>query len=193
MEAAIHIIDDDCEVRKALQWLFESVDLHVKTYQSASDFLTTFNSSLRGCIVMDVRMPGMSGLELLDQLNTLNNNLPVIVMTGHGDVPMAVRVMKAGAVDFILKPINEQMLLEAIYKNLHRSTEKVKKSSPSMALLTQREQEVMALIIEGKYNKEIAADLNISISTVEAHRSHIMDKFQAKNMAQLIKAYYQIS
>lgn len=188
----IHIIDDDREIRKALQWLFESVELKVKTYENAKKFLEKYNASLRGCIILDVRMPYMTGLELLDRLNALNNRVPIIIITGHGDIPMAVRAMKSGAIEFIVKPINHQALLEIVYQYLSQPTNILEKKSPQVALLTSREQEVMDLIAEGKYNKEIASDLKISISTVEAHRSRIMEKFQVKNLAQLIKKYYQI-
>lgn len=190
----IYVVDDDPEICKALQWLFESVDLNVKTYSCAKKFMSDFNQEMRGCLIVDVRMPFMSGLELVDKLNSLNSKLPIIVITGHGDIPMAVRAMKAGAIEFILKPINDQDLLETIYKCFNQQPEKIKpRSSEKINLLTQREKEVMNLIVEGKYNKEIAYELNISISTVEAHRSRIMDKFDAKNLAQLIKAFYQIS
>lgn len=190
-QTAVHIIDDDPEVCKALKWLFESVELNVKTYENANYFLSSYNPSLSGCIILDVRMPCMTGLELLDKLNALNNRLPIIIMTGHGDIPMTVRAMKAGAIDFVVKPVNDQNLLEIVYKYL--TPPKVKKETiPKTISLTPREQQVMQLITEGKYNKEIAYELKISISTVEAHRSNIMDKYQAKNLAQLIKMYYQI-
>ena len=192
-EIAIHVIDDDPEICEAMRWLFESVELNVNTYESAKKFLSLYTHSLRGCLIIDIRMPYMSGLELLDHLNALENKLPVIVITGHGDIPMAVRAMKAGAIDFILKPINDQDLLETIYKCLHQLPETTKiTASSNTTLLTKREQEVVNLIVEGKYNKEIAYLLNISLSTVEAHRARIMDKFQARNLAQLIKKYYQI-
>lgn len=190
---AIHVIDDDPEICKAMQWLFESVELNVITYPSAKKFLASYNQTLRGCLIIDIRMPYMSGLELLDKLNSLNNTLPVIVITGHGDIPMAVRAMKAGAVEFILKPINDQNLIETIYRCLHQPEKINPGFQPKTNLLTKREKEVASLIVEGKYNKEIAYLLNISLSTVEAHRSRIMDKFQARNLAQLIKKYYQIS
>lgn len=191
----IYVVDDDPEVCKALRWLFESVNLPVETYESAKKFLAAYNTNFKGCLILDVRMPIMSGLELLDKLNELNHQLPTLVITGHGDIPMAVRAMKAGAMDFILKPINDQVLLETIHKCISRPAEEKHKpiSPPKTNILTQREQQVMEMIINGKFNKMIAHELNISISTVEAHRSRIMNKFQAKNLAQLIKKYYQIT
>lgn len=186
----IFIVDDDPEICNALSWLYESVEYKVKTYNNAQQFLEQYNSSTPGCIIIDVRMPIMSGLELLEHLKALKNQLPIVVITGYGDISMAVRAMKLGAVDFILKPINNQCLLEVVQKCIHQSTkinsieinERVKQ-------LTNRERQIIDLILDGKLNKQIAYELEISMSTVEAHRANIMQKMQAKTIAHLIKLY----
>jgi two-component system response regulator FixJ len=192
----IFIIDDDSELCQALRWLFESVYLNVETYCNANDFLKSYDRNKRGCLIVDVRMPVMSGLQLLEKLEIKKNILPVIVMTAHGDISMAVRAMKAGAVDFILKPINDQNLLEIIQKSL-LETEKFSITNNEVderiKELTKRELQVMHFILEGKLNKEIAYELKISISTVEAHRARVMRKMQAKTLAELIKSNLQHS
>ncbi|STY27146.1 two-component system response regulator PilR [Legionella taurinensis] len=188
----VFIIDDEPEVSEALQWLFESVGLQVKAYRNAYEFLEQYHANMRGCLISDVRMPGMSGLELIEKLKEQNNLLPVIIITGYGDVPMAIRAMKAGAIDFILKPVNDQNLLEIVQQRLNQSTIQntwVKEISDRIQTLTEREIQVIKLIVEGKLNKEICYELSISRSTVEAHRASIMKKMKAKNLAQLIKMY----
>lgn len=188
----VFVIDDDAEICQSLRWLFESVSLVVETYQNAQVFLNNYNSNWQGCIICDVRMPHMSGLELLDELKVLKNRLPVILFSGYGDIPMAVRAIKAGAVDFLTKPLNEQLLLELVQKNLKtpsaKETKLLNESNEHIKHLTQREREVLMLVIEGKLNKEIADQLSISMSTVEAHRARIMRKMRVRNLAQLIKA-----
>lgn len=186
----LYIVDDDYDVCKSLRFLFESLNYKVETYTSSQDFLENI-SNTPGCLITDVRLPEMSGLELLDQLNAMKINLPVIVITGYGDIPMAVRAMKAGAVDFILKPINEQYILEVVQKTISNLRNKELLSPRSKINLTDREQQIINLLLEGKLNKEIAFDLGISISTVEAHRANIMKKMNSKNLAQLIKTYLQ--
>lgn len=188
----IFIIDDDLEMRNSLSWLMESVQLKVEVFSNAIDFLKKYDPNRTGCILLDVRMPGFSGLELLDSLMALKNPLPVIVITGHGDIPMAIRAMKSGATDFILKPFNDQHLIEQIQKALlHNSGPATSLEAKSIltrfSKLTQREKEVMILVVEGKLNKQIAHKLNIAISTVEYHRSRMMRKMQAKNIAELVK------
>ena len=190
---SVFIIDDDVEICGALRWLFESVNYQVHTYCSAKLFLDAYDCNMQGCIILDVRLPMMSGLELLEQLKQRNNHLPVIMITGYGDIPMAIRAMKAGAVDFILKPFNEQCLLDIVQKNLlfpvsDTLTQEVHERA---RLLSDRERQVMGLLLDGRLNKEIAYELCISISTVEAHRANIMRKMKAKNLAQLIKFYLQ--
>ena len=189
----IYIIDDNAELCDALQWLFESVQFNVETYPNAKMFLDQKIDNRLGCLLTDVRMPGISGLELLEQLKLQKNRLPVIIITGYGDVPMAVRAMKAGAVDYILKPFNEQCLLEAVQKCItqSRNTNSIDEICERIKQLSDREQQIINLIVDGKLNKEIAYELSISISTVEAHRSNIMQKMQAKNLAQLVKIYLQ--
>lgn len=195
-DATVFIIDDDQDVRQALSFLCESVDLKVKAYSNASDFLEHFDTTEQfGCIIIDVRLPTMSGLELLDHLKTKNTLLPIIVITGYGDVPMAVRVIKAGAADFVLKPINEQFLLDLIQRYLKTSPfsqlHPAKDIATRINTLTERERQVMELVLDGKMNKEIAHELCISMSTVEAHRSRVMQKMQVKNLAQLIRITLQ--
>lgn len=186
----IFIIDDDASVCDGLRWLFESIHLNVETFTSASSFLENMQKK-QGCLIVDVRLPGMSGLELLEHLKLEKSSLPVIVMTGYGDISMAVRAMKAGAVDFLLKPFNNQCLLETVQKYLNQSdsTSSQVCAQERIELLSKREQEIIELIMEGNLNKEIAFSLSISISTVEAHRANIMKKMRAKNVAQLIKMY----
>ncbi|WP_454780433.1 response regulator transcription factor [Legionella sp. WA2022007384] len=186
----VFIVDDDPEICQSFQWLFESINLSVQTFKNAKDFLDNYTNQ-PGCLIIDVRMPIMSGLELLEHLNSLNAPLPVIVITGYGDISMAIRAMKAGAEDFILKPVNHQSLLETTQKCL----KKIKSSTiPSQSnfhdrinSLTKREKEVMDLVVEGKLNKQIAYELNISISTVEVHRANVMRKMESKSLAELIK------
>ncbi|RUR09435.1 response regulator transcription factor [Legionella sp. km772] len=190
----IFIIDDEVNVCHALSWLFKSVQFNVETYENAQLFLEKYNPEKHGCIIMDVRLPGMSGLELLEQLKTQRSNIPVIIITGYGDIQMAVRAMKAGAVDFILKPFNDQCLLETVQKCISKiaNTNSIDLIQERINNLSERERQIINLILDGKLNKQIAYELSISISTVEAHRANIMHKMQAKNVAQLIKMYLQV-
>jgi two-component system response regulator FixJ len=189
----VFIIDDEIDICHSLKWLFESVHLRVETYESANLFLEKFDNKKQGCIIMDVRLPGMSGLELLEQLKLQKTRIPVLIITGYGDIPMAVRAMKAGAVDFIMKPFNDQYLLESVQKYIQRTvnTAPPEKVHHLINSLTEREHKISSLILDGKLNKEIAYELSISISTVEAHRANIMQKVKAKNLAQFIKMYLQ--
>lgn len=189
----IFVIDDDLDVGTALRWLFESIGFVVETYKNAQGFLDNYNPQKTGCLIVDVRMPGMSGLELLEHLRVQKYKLPVVVITGYGDIAMAVRAMKLGAVDFILKPVNDQCLLEIVQKHIEKSIHKIniEDITGRIQLLSEREHQIINLILEGKLNKEIAYELSISMSTVEAHRANIMKKMQAKNLAQLIKLYIQ--
>lgn len=190
----IFIIDDEINVCNALSWLFKSVQFNVETYENAQLFLEKFTNEKQGCIIMDVRLPGMSGLELLEQLKAQKIHIPVIIITGYGDIQMAVRAMKAGAVDFILKPFNDQCLLETVQKCINKTsnTGSIELIQERINSLSDREKQIINLILDGKLNKQIAYDLSISISTVEAHRANIMHKMQAKNLAQLIKMYLQV-
>lgn len=189
----LYVIDDEAEIRAALTSLFNSVKMKVETFADADTFLAKMNGTEKGCIILDVRLPGISGLELLEQLQLQKNRLPVIMITGYGDVQMAVRAMKAGAVDFILKPFNQQCLLEVAQKWMTQSTQlnSVDELRERINSLSERELQILHLIVDGKLNKEIAFELSISISTVEAHRSHLMHKMQAKNIAELIRMYLQ--
>ena len=187
----VFIIDDDPNLLEALRSLFELIHLKVETYGDAQSFLNNYKYYNEGCLIIDVRMPGMSGLELLEHLSSQKNRLPIIVITGYGDIAMAIRAMKAGAYDFILKPFNDQHLIETIQKCIDKSvcTNKTEYIVGRFKLLTERERQVIHLISEGKLNKEIAYEFNVSMSTIEAHRASIMRKMQAKNIAQLIKLY----
>ena len=187
------IVDDDKAVRESLQWLVESVGLSAKTYESAHAFLDEVNRTDCGCLVADIRLPGMSGLDLQDRLIERGYDLPTIVITGHGDVPVAVRAMKAGAIDFVEKPFSNQMLLDRIRDALERDNEhrnataRIDDIEERRSRLTPREHEVMALVVKGKLNKQIAAELGLSHKTIEVHRAHVMEKMEAETLAQLVR------
>jgi FixJ family two-component response regulator len=193
-EQRVYIVDDDEAMRDSLLWLLESQGFAVTAYSSAEDFLAACRDGMAGCIVLDVRMPGMSGLELYEKLNARHCTLPVIFITGHGDVPMAVSALKKGAVDFIEKPFGDKDMLRLIEQcleldrnNRERNQQGVA-AARRLAALTEREVEVMNLIIAGKLNKQVADVLNISIKTVEVHRSRIMDKMEVRTVAELVQA-----
>ena len=192
-EATVFVVDDDDAMRESLTWLIESVGLNVETYASADDFLKSYYPGRPGCVLLDVRMPGMSGLELQGHLQQQQVNVPVIMITGHGDVPMAVRAMKAGAIDFIEKPFNDEQLLESIRNALSiddtRRDEQAFKAeiASRLAQLTPRESEVMDMVTAGKSNKEIANTLGVSAKTVEAHRAKVMEKMEAGSLAELVR------
>jgi RNA polymerase sigma factor (sigma-70 family) len=193
IEPIVYVVDDDEAMRSSLKWLIESVGMRVETYGAADEFLSCYYPGRAGCLLLDVRMPGMSGLELQELLATRHAQLPVIIITGHGDVPMAVRAMKAGAVDFIEKPFNDESLLDAIRHALAVAVEQRSVHSRQaevatrLALLTPREHEVMEMVAEGKSNKEIANALGVSAKTVEAHRARVMEKMQAHSLAELVR------
>lgn len=186
-----HIVDDDPAVRDALQWLLKSRGVHSRTWGSAEDFLSFASRDLCGCLLLDVRMPGMSGIELFDRLRALNCRLPVIFLTGHGDVPMAVQALKDGAFDFIEKPYDDNALVDKLLAALEHDLKRCASENSvllvrqRMAQLTQREQEVMQLILAGKLNKVIADQLGIAMRTVEVHRSHIFEKMQVRSAVEL--------
>jgi two-component system response regulator FixJ len=194
MKKTVYVVDDDEGVRESLRPLIESVGLRVETYASASAFLDDYQADTFGCLLLDVRMPGMSGLELQETLATRGISLPVLVITGYADVPTAVRAMKTGALDFIEKPFNKQDLLEKIQRAIARD-QQVKEANEERASilariesLTPREAEVMGRVVAGQANKVIAIELDISKKTVEAHRARVMEKMGVRAVAQLVKA-----
>ncbi len=193
VSSIVYIVDDDVEWCTSLKWLLESMHLKAEIYQDPRAFLKIYNPQWLGCILIDIRMPGMSGLQVQEQLNDLGNQMPVIIISGHADVPLAVRAMKAGAFDMITKPINEEQLLEQIYKAIEQDKRRQHtglnhaKVAERYAALTMREREVVHYILQGKLNKQIAAELNLSIKTVESHRSHVMQKLQIRTLADLFK------
>ena len=192
-EPRVHIVDDDEAMRDSLKWLLESRGLKVELYASAEGFLQAFGNGFRGCLVLDVRMPGMSGLDLYEQLQARSCTLPVIYITGHGDVPMAVSALKKGAADFIEKPFNDQDMLGLIEACMKKDNAAAAKRAENdsvtqrMESLTQRENEVLGLVVGGKLNKQIADELGISIKTVEVHRSRVMQKMGANSVAELVQ------
>ncbi len=197
-DAIVFIVDDDEAVRQSTAWLIESIGLKVTTFISADEFLEEYNNE-PGCIVMDVRMPGMSGLEAQEEMKNRGMTLPLIFITGHGDVPMAVRALKRGAFDFIEKPFNDQLLLDAVQRGLKSNNEAMESLVENESIdkrissLTPREHEVMMRVTEGKPNKVIAHELNVSIKTVEVHRARMMEKMEASSVAQLVKTTIQAS
>nr|WP_222948212.1 response regulator transcription factor [Thauera sedimentorum] len=192
-DQTIYIIDDDEALRDSLVWLLESSGYQVLAHESAEAFLAVYNEHLTGCLVLDVRMPGMSGLELFEELGRRRCTLPVIFITGHGDVPMAVSALKKGAVDFIEKPFSDRDMLGLIEQCLATERENRSKrrqeadTARRLEQLTQREREVLDLIIVGKLNKQIADVLGISIKTVEVHRARVMEKMGAHSLAELVQ------
>ncbi len=192
-DVTVFVVDDDQEVRDALQLLMESVGLQVETCDSAQGYLDSFDPQRAGCLILDIRMPGMSGLELQARLVAEQLHPPIIIITGHGDVPMAVRAVQAGAEDFIEKPFNDQALLDSVHRALERDAKQrgvaIKQAEIQERLdrLTPREQEVMHLVVAGKRNKIIAADLNVSQSTIEAHRAKVMEKMEASSLSDLMR------
>jgi FixJ family two-component response regulator len=189
----VYVVDDDPAMRSSLRWLIESVGFSVHTCGSAREFLATYRDGTPGCLVLDVRMPGMSGLDLQAELARQRINIPILIITGYAEVPLAVRAMKAGALDFIEKPFSDQTLLDRIRAAVARDEVARRRRSAReqvearMRLLTQRERDVMERVITGKSNKLIAAELNLSMKTVEVHRAHVMEKLQAGSLADLIR------
>ena len=192
-EPRVYIVDDDEAMRDSLKWLLESRGLKVELYPSGEAFLRAFDSEFCGCLVLDVRMPGMSGMDLYTRLQARASTLPVIFITGHGDVPMAVSALKKGAADFIEKPFNNRDMVRLIESCLKQdraaAARRAEKASLAQYLesLTQRESEVLNLIVAGKLNKQIADELSISIKTVEVHRSRVMEKMGANSVAELVQ------
>lgn len=192
-EQTVYVVDDDSAVRESLQWLIESVELNVKGFASANEMLAEANDAWRGCLVVDLRLPGMSGLDLMDQLKRRGVKLPSIMITGHGDVTAAVRAMKAGAIDFIEKPFNDEILLDRIRAALaidieqYESEEYRREIVTRADRLTPREVQVMGLVVQGMLNKQVATELGLSHKTIEVHRAHVMEKMQAGSLAELVR------
>ena len=189
----IYVVDDDPSVRESTELLLKSVGFNVETFGSARDLLEADIQRHVGCLVLDVRMPGMSGLDLQEKLSSAKTPLPVIFVTGHGTVPMSVRAMKAGAVDFLQKPFEEQDLLDAINRAIARQREIISKEEQAEELqrrlgaLSPREYEVFFLLATGMSNKEIATELGVSERTIKAHRARIMEKMNAGSLADLVR------
>ncbi len=189
----VFVVDDEESVRNSLRFLLESIRLNVETFNSAEAFLAAVKPGRRGCLVLDVRMPGMSGPELMDQLNHSALRLPILFLSAHGDVPLAVRAIKGGAVDFLQKPYNNQQFLERIHQALqqdernrsHRQREV--DLSARLEGLTAREREILDQVVAGQSNKEIGRTLGISYKTVEAHRGRLMHKMEAASFAELLQ------
>ena len=192
----VYIVDDDEAIRGALRLLIKSADLRVVTCASAEEFLKAYKPALPGCLVLDIRMPGMSGLELQKLLLDRHIRVPMVVMSGHGDVTTAVQAMKGGAVDFIEKPFKNEVLLERVKQCVahdvatRNEQRQHVEAATRIASLTPREREVMELLIQGKRNKIIAADLGISNRTVEAHRAKIMEKMHAHSLSEIVRTSF---
>lgn len=189
----VYIVDDDAAVLDSLAVLLSTAGLKVETFGNADEFLDTWSPATTGCLVLDIRMPGMSGLDLLEQLASRKARIPVVMITGHGDVKIAVKAMKLGAADFIEKPFKYEVIIDSIRNALQRekhdrSTERlVGGYLERLALLTERERQIFDLMVHGDPNKVIASKLEISPRTVEIHRAHVMDKLQVRNLSQLVK------
>ena len=191
--STVYIIDDDRMARESLKWLIESAGLSVRAYEQGLDFISQVTESMLGCILLDVRMPDINGMQLFEKLKQQNIHMPVILVTGHADVAMAVRAMKAGAYDLIEKPYNDALMLERVQdaitfgKDNRLNQEKVSTIKDRADKLTPREQEVMSYVLNATQNKIIAAELGISIKTVELHRANLMTKMRARSSSQLVR------
>jgi len=191
----VHVIDDEASMRDSLALLLRSVGLPVTCYASPADFLTAFDPEQPGCIVLDIRMPQMSGLALQEWLIARKHDIPIIFITGHGDIPMAVGAMRSGAVDFIEKPIHDQKLLDSIQLAIKRDATNrarrlaIRDLELRMANLTAREHDVLALLMEGMATKAVARELNLSHRTVEGYRARIFDKTDVSSLAELINLH----
>jgi RNA polymerase sigma factor (sigma-70 family) len=192
-ESLVFVVDDDAAVRRSVERLIRSVGLRVESFASAQEFLRREHPDGPACVVLDVRMPGLSGLDLQEKLTAAELAIPVIFMTGHGTVPMSVRAMKAGAVDFLQKPFDDQVLLDAVHQALERDRqarlegEQLQEVRQRMESLTPREREVFALVVSGMLNKQIAAELGTSEKTIKVHRARVMLKMQADSLADLVR------
>lgn len=197
-QSKVHIVDDDDAVRKSLNMLFQSVGVGTSMYESGDDFLAQLDESSEGCILLDIRMPGTSGLEVQKQLHERGNRMPIIFITGHGDVPMAVEAMQLGAFDFVQKPFRDQDLMDRVSQALSQCEEQREENEQRQTIqqryesLTPREKEVMSCVVKGQANKVIALDRNVSQRTVEIHRARVMEKMEARSLADLVRMSIQI-
>ncbi len=198
VEPTVFIVDDDEAVRNSLRFLMKSVNLAAQAYPSAQSFLDAYDRDRPGCLVLDVRMPGMSGLDLQEKLKEMRSTLPIIFVTGHGDVPMAVQAMQQGAVEFLQKPFRDQDLIDRVNVALARDREQRAAVDQRQDIvhriesLTKRESEIMNRIVEGQANKVIAFELGMSPRTVELHRARVMDKMGAASLAQLVRMVMEV-
>jgi FixJ family two-component response regulator len=191
--AVVFVVDDDASMRRSLETLLRSVGHEVRVFPSADEFMRAERPDAPGCLVLDVRLPGMSGLAFQQELARAGVALPVIFVTGHGDVPMSVRAMKAGAAEFLTKPFDDQVLLDAVHAAIERDRHR-RRDAASLAelqaryrVLTERERQVMKLVVVGRVNKQIAAELGLSLVTVKVHRGQVMRKMLAKSVAELVR------
>jgi two-component system response regulator FixJ len=196
-EATVFVVDDDAAVCRALELLMRSVGLRAETYPSAEDFLEVFDSERPGCLLLDLRMPGMSGMDLQQYLAERGSALPVIVLTGHAEVPVAVQMMKAGAADFIEKPFQDQLLIDRVHECLAHDARQRERArvvgtiDARLSRLSPREQQVVEGVMAGKPSKEIASELGISPKTVDVHRARVMDKVGVGSLAELVRLVLQ--
>ena len=197
-KAAVFVIDDDQSIREALRSLLATVGLEVHTFQSTREFLDAKRPDLPACLVLDVRLPGVSGLDFQSELNKSNIAFPIIFISGHGDIPMTVRAIKAGAIEFLTKPFRDQELLDAVQAGIQQDRERRRQAAGMAGLqerlkrLTAREREVMSLVVTGRMNKQIAADLDLSEITVKVHRGNVMHKMGARSLAELVRMADQL-
>jgi FixJ family two-component response regulator len=192
-QPVVFVVDDDASIRQALARLFQSVKLQAEVFASAQEFLQSKRPDVPGCLVLDVRLPGLSGLDFQAELTKADVRIPIVFITGHGDIPMTVRAMKAGAVDFLAKPFRDQDLLDAVATAIQRDQKRREQENTvadlkaHFASLTAREREIMALVASGLMSKQIAAQIELSEITVKVHRSHIMKKMEARSVADLVR------
>lgn len=198
-DSLVYVIDDDSAIRNSLEWLLGSMHLKSRTFESAQQFLNHYQPDVPGCLLLDVRMPGISGLDLQARLAADKSEVPVIVITAHADVPMAVRSLKLGAFDFLEKPLNDQMVLDRVQRALERDQKRCKtrvqahQINQRVAQLTRREREIMERVVSGESNKAIALSLRLSPKTVEVHRARVMGKLQAESLAELVRIGVYVS
>jgi two-component system, LuxR family, response regulator FixJ len=191
--ATVFIVDDDQAILESMRMLIETVGMTVQTFSNSQEFLESYDPDVAGCVVLDIRMPGMSGLELQAKMQTLKMDIPIVIITGHGDIPMAVQAIKAGAVEFIEKPFRDQLLLDAINKAIKKDSKQrgIKRGrldfEEKCQLLTTRERQILELMVTGKNTKEIAVELNISTKTVDFHRQHVMSKMKVDSIVKLVQ------